>query len=101
MRLKDRRIFAEFLGVTVRADKVTHCRRPRFYWVSWATLVDWHYPLVAHGDHLELVLPNDPGPRRRWLSSDASWKNQEVDARLPSFFAVPPFEEATLQTHGH
>ena len=34
MRLKDRRIFAEFLSVTpilVRADRVTHCRRPRFY----------------------------------------------------------------------
>ena len=103
MRLKDRRIFAEFLGVTpilVRADKVTHCRRPRFYWVSWATSVDWHYPLLARGDHLELVLPNDPGPRRCWLSSDASWKNQDVDARLPSVLRSRPSKRRPFKPTG-
>ena len=103
MRLQDRRIFADMLGVLpilVRADRVTHCRRPRFYWLSWAMKVQWRYDLKAHPDHLELLLPNEAGPRRRWLSSGAAWKAQEDDARLPSFLRSRPTKRRPFKPTG-
>ena len=86
--------------ILVRADRVTHCRRPRFYWISWALAVEWHYPLMPRGDHLELLLPNDPGPRRRWLSLDAAWKAQGADARLPSFLRARPSKRQPFKPTG-
>ena len=103
MRLQDRRIFSEMPGVLpilVRADRVTHSRRPRFYWVSWATKVDWKYELRAHPDHLELLLPNEPGPTRRWLSSGAAWQAQEDDARRPSFLRSRPAKRRPFKPTG-
>ena len=103
MRKRDRRIFAEMLGVVpilVRANRVTHCRRPRLYWISWATEVDWAYPMVSRGDHLELLLPDEPGPRRRWLSSTAAWKSAEADARLPSFLRSRPSKRRPFKPTG-
>ena len=96
-------MFAEMLGVLpilVRADRVTHCRRPRLDWVSWAMKVDWKCELRAHPNHLELLLPNEPGPRRRWLSSGAAWKAQEDDARLPSFLRSRPAKRRPFKPTG-
>ena len=71
----DRQIMSQLLGcqpVFVCGSLVSHCRRPRLFWVSFWNYVAWPWEITEKGAFWHLEIPGGPGPVSRWKKPGVS-----------------------------
>ena len=64
---------------------ISHARRPRLYWCSFALEVFWAANLSEHAGCVELVIPGGPGPVTRWKKPSVHWGRRDDADRFSTF----------------
>eukprot|EP00973_Karenia_brevis_P006712 912303-Karenia_brevis.AAC.1 len=84
--------------IFVDARDVSHCHRPRLYWLISPLTWEWQCTTSLHGESVtRLHLPGGCGPVSRWIKKGATWDGES----LPTFVrhiprSKPPFMPAGI-----
>ena len=76
--------------ILVHAHDISHARRSRLYWCSFAANVEWGCPTSDWHGCLQLHIPGGPGPTSRWKGGKVSWPRRSSVDRFNTFLRARP-----------